>query len=65
MKCPYCSSADTSVLESRIADDQTTIRRRRQCAVCSKRFTTYERIEGVDLTVLKKNGEKKTLTGRN
>lgn len=58
MKCPYCANAETSVLESRIADDQTTIRRRRQCSVCSKRFTTYERTEGVDLTVIKKSGQK-------
>ncbi len=57
MKCPYCQTAETSVLESRVADDET-IRRRRQCSQCLKRFTTYERTEGVDLSVLKKNGER-------
>lgn len=57
MKCPYCQTAETSVLESRVADDET-IRRRRQCSQCQKRFTTYERTEGVDLSVLKKNGER-------
>lgn len=57
MKCPYCNNAESSVLESRIADEQT-IRRRRQCLACSKRFTTYERVEGVDLNVIKKNGQK-------
>lgn len=57
MRCPYCHNADTSVLESRLAEDTTAIRRRRVCEKCGKRFTTYERIEGVDMAVIKKNGE--------
>jgi len=57
MKCPYCGNAGTSVLESRIGADQEALRRRRQCAKCEKRFTTYERVEGVDLFVRKKSGE--------
>jgi transcriptional repressor NrdR len=58
MKCPYCGHEDTSVLESRVAPDQESMRRRRCCVKCQKRFTTYERAEGVDLTVIKKNGER-------
>lgn len=57
MKCPYCGCADTSVLESRVGGDQETLRRRRLCGKCAKRFTTYERVEGVDLIVRKKSGE--------
>ena len=59
MKCPYCSTAETSVIDSREAEDQTTIRRRRVCNSCKKRFTTYERIEGIDLKILKKDKELK------
>ncbi len=58
MKCPYCGKKNTSVVDSREADDQTSIRRRRSCAECGKRFTTYERIEGIDLKVIKKDGTK-------
>jgi transcriptional repressor NrdR len=57
MQCPYCQHIDHRVLESRIAEDSKSIRRRRQCAKCKKRFTTYERIEGVDLKVIKKDGK--------
>jgi transcriptional repressor NrdR len=56
MQCPYCQAGDHSVLESRVAEDGASIRRRRECARCKKRFTTYERVEGVDLKVLKKDG---------
>lgn len=56
MKCPYCNKPDTAVVDSREADDQTSIRRRRVCNVCEKRFTTYERVEGIDLKVIKKDG---------
>lgn len=56
MRCPYCQQSDTSVLESRITSDTESIRRRRVCDRCGKRFTTYERVEGVDLQVVKKNG---------
>ncbi len=56
MKCPYCFSQQTSVIDSREAEDQSSIRRRRKCDDCDKRFTTYERIEGIDLKVIKKDG---------
>jgi transcriptional repressor NrdR len=56
MKCPYCGYADSSVLESRLTEDENSIRRRRECGKCEKRFTTYERIEGIDLIVVKKDG---------
>ncbi len=58
MKCPYCSVCETTVLDTRDAEDQTTVRRRRMCEKCQKRFTTYERVEGVDLTVVKKDGKR-------
>ena len=58
MKCPYCSSLETSVLDSRDSEDLATIRRRRECAKCTKRFTTYERTENIDLIVLKKDGRR-------
>ena len=45
MRCPFCSNADTAVVDSREADDGAVIRRRRRCLSCEKRFTTYERIE--------------------
>lgn len=56
MRCPYCHHTATSVLESRLTSDTESIRRRRTCDNCGKRFTTYERVEGVDLSVVKKNG---------
>ena len=58
MQCPFCGSDDLGVLESRTVGDGVSIRRRRQCAKCEKRFTTYERVEGLDLTVLKKDGRR-------
>jgi transcriptional repressor NrdR len=56
MRCPYCQQSESSVLESRSGSDAESIRRRRECDRCGKRFTTYERVEGVDLQVVKKNG---------
>ncbi len=57
MRCPFCHLDDDRVIESRITDDGTAIRRRRECNGCSRRFTTYERIEGEEsLRVLKKDG---------
>lgn len=56
MKCPYCASVDSSVIDSRVADDQLAIRRRRHCSRCGKRFTTFERVEGIELKVIKKDG---------
>lgn len=58
MKCAYCGSADTNVIDSRVSEDQTSIRRRRVCCQCEKRFTTYERVEGIDLKIIKKTGER-------
>lgn len=58
MKCPYCAHPGSSVLDSRDAEEGNVIRRRRQCSACSKRWTTYERAEGVDLWIIKKDGRK-------
>jgi transcriptional repressor NrdR len=58
MKCPYCHHDETNVLDSRETDDSSSIRRRRTCVQCGKRFTTYERIEGIELKVVKKEGTK-------
>jgi transcriptional repressor NrdR len=57
MLCPYCNSDQTSVLESRDSEDGTVTRRRRECSKCQKRFTTYERVEVIDLKVVKKNNQ--------
>ena len=56
MRCPFCGSDDTQVKDSRPTEDNTAIRRRRHCPSCASRFTTFERIQLRDLTVLKKNG---------
>lgn len=55
MKCPFCGTADTRVIDSRPADDNTSIRRRRLCDKCNKRFTTYEKVESVPLIIIKKD----------
>ena len=55
MKCPYCHYEDTQVTDSRLAEDGSAVKRRRQCKRCGKRFTTYERIERIGLTVVKKD----------
>ena len=55
MKCPYCQSLNDKVLESRQADDGNSIRRRRECLDCEKRFTSYERIEPRPLMIIKKD----------
>lgn len=56
MKCPYCKSMDTKVTDSRDTDDGASIRRRRQCLSCGRRFTTYETVEITPLRVIKKDG---------
>jgi len=56
MKCPFCHHDDSSVLESRDSEDGQVTRRRRECGECRKRFTSYERVEGPQLLVVKKNG---------
>lgn len=58
MNCPYCSSADTRVVNSRPSDEGTSIRRRRECSVCSRRFTTYERAQFEALMVVKRSGRR-------
>lgn len=58
VKCPYCSEVDTKVIDSRPADDGSFIRRRRQCTICSKRFTTYEKLETMPLMVIKKDNSR-------
>lgn len=58
MKCPFCSSEDTRVVDSRSIDDGTSIRRRRECPSCGRRFTTYEKYEETPLYVMKKDGRR-------
>lgn len=58
MKCPYCGSKETEVVETRDSEDLETIRRRRACVKCEKRFTTYERVENINLVVIKKDGRR-------
>lgn len=69
MRCPFCKDGESRVLDSRSLDNGFAIRRRRECGLCSRRFTTYERVEDVPLWVLKKDGRRelfcrdKLLTG--
>lgn len=58
MKCPFCSSENTRVIDSRPADDNNSIRRRRTCDECGKRFTTYEKVETIPLIVIKKDNNR-------
>ncbi len=58
MRCPFCSSDNTQVKDSRSAEDGTAIRRRRQCADCGGRFTTFERVQLRELTVIKRSGKR-------
>jgi|TARA_B100001964_G_scaffold241679_1_gene314638 transcriptional repressor NrdR len=58
MRCPFCGSDDTQVKDSRPTEDNATIRRRRYCPSCGSRFTTFERVQLRELTVVKKNGDK-------
>jgi transcriptional repressor NrdR len=58
VKCPFCSHADTQVVETRISEDGDFIRRRRQCAACEKRFTTYERPDVAFPAIVKKDGRR-------
>ena len=54
MKCPYCGYGESKVIDSRPADEGSTIRRRRECLMCAKRFTTYEKVERMPLVVVKR-----------
>ena len=58
MKCPYCGNPDTRVIDSRPAEDGSSIRRRRSCDTCGKRFTTYEKVETIPLNVIKKDNNR-------
>jgi transcriptional repressor NrdR len=56
MRCPFCQNADTQVIDSRASDEGATIRRRRRCLACEKRFTTYERVELAMPSIIKRGG---------
>ncbi|HCU56079.1 MAG TPA: transcriptional regulator NrdR [Clostridiales bacterium] len=58
MKCVYCGSMDSKVIDSRISDDGSSIRRRRECLACGRRFTTYETVERIPVFVIKKDGNR-------
>ena len=58
MKCPFCFAVDSKVVDSRPTDEGTTIRRRRECTHCGKRFTTYEKVEHIPILVVKKDGRR-------
>ena len=60
MKCPYCGHLDSRVVDSRPADEYDSIRRRRECLSCGKRFTTYETVERLPLIVIKKDGSRQS-----
>ena len=60
MKCPYCAHPESKVVDSRPSDEGTSIRRRRECLECHKRFTTYETMESLPLVVIKKDGSRQT-----
>ena len=63
MRCPFCSFNDSKVIDSRTIDEGTLIRRRRECPSCSKRFTTYEKMEAIPLVVVKKDGRREIFDG--
>lgn len=58
MKCPFCGEENTKVIDSRPAEENNAIRRRRQCEICGKRFTTYEKVETIPLIVIKKDNNR-------
>ena len=58
MRCPFCGNSDTQVKDSRPTEDNASIRRRRACPACGARFTTFERVQLRELTVVKKNGKR-------
>jgi transcriptional repressor NrdR len=60
MKCPFCHETDNRVIDSRLSKDSNMIRRRRECSKCSRRFTTYERVEEMMPLVIKKDGRRET-----
>ena len=64
MKCPYCSYGESKVIDSRPAEEGTSIRRRRECLSCGKRFTTYETVESLPVVVVKKDGSRQSFDRR-
>ena len=56
MRCPFCGNMDSKVVDSRVSDDGASIRRRRECTACGKRYTTYEKVESTPILVIKNNG---------
>ena len=58
MKCIYCGGMESKVIDSRLSDDGTSIRRRRECLTCGKRYTTYEKVESAPILVIKNNGNR-------
>ncbi|MFI3229232.1 MAG: transcriptional regulator NrdR [Bacillota bacterium] len=58
MKCPFCNCTESKVIDSRVSEDSSNIRRRRECVGCNKRYTTYEKIEVVPILVVKSNGNR-------
>jgi len=64
MKCPYCGYSESKVIDSRPADEGSSIRRRRECLSCQKRFTTYETVESLPMVVVKKDGSRQSFDRR-
>ena len=64
MKCPYCGYSESKVIDSRPSDEGASIRRRRECLSCSKRFTTYETVESMPMVVVKKDGSRQSFDRR-
>lgn len=62
MKCPFCAEIDNKVIDSRLSKDSNVIRRRRECLECSRRFTTYERIEEIPIMIIKKDGRREVFS---
>jgi transcriptional repressor NrdR len=62
MKCPFCGEIDNKVIDSRLSKDGGAIRRRRECIVCSRRFTTYEHIEEIPVMIVKKDGRREVFS---
>ena len=58
MKCPFCGEIDNKVIDSRVSKDGNVIRRRRECLMCNRRFTTYEHIEDIPIMIIKKDGRR-------
>ena len=62
MKCPFCRETDNKVIDSRLSKDGNEIRRRRECLMCSRRFTTYEHIEKIPIMIIKKDGRREVFS---